>query len=116
VSLFFFKPVQVEQIDKDIHPSSPSIPNTHTQHNMPARKILIIAGTDGLILSPIQNLRSTRSPPSKIPPGTVRIEYKTTNVIPHLGGTGAADKDIGGGLQVHGIVGMSPACSAPFVQ
>jgi hypothetical protein len=78
---------------------------------MPARKILIIAGTDGLILSPIQNQRSTRSPPSKVPPGSVRIEYKTTDVIPHLGGAGAgADKDIG--LQVYGIVGMASSPAA----
>jgi len=39
-----------------------------------ARKVLIIAAIDGLILSPIQNSRNVRPSP---PYGSVKIDYKS---------------------------------------
>jgi hypothetical protein len=72
-----------------------------------ARKILIIAAIDGLILSPIQN---SRSPPAKVPPGSIRVDYKTQAISPYLNGD-AKQKILDAGehswIEAHGIVGMS---------
>ncbi|KAA8894626.1 SacI homology domain-containing protein [Sphaerosporella brunnea] len=77
-----------------------------------ARKILIISAADGLILSPIYNSRSTRFPP---PSGSVRIEYKTSNVVPHFGsGSKEREDEHLCRLEAHGIVGLltvSPSAS-----
>ncbi|KAI5802895.1 SacI homology domain-containing protein [Pyronema domesticum] len=72
-----------------------------------ARKILIIAALDGLILSPITNTRS-RSPPSKPVPGTVKLDYKTRAITPYLQGDVTKHSDTGEHSQIEaqGIVGL----------
>ncbi|KAI5851151.1 SacI homology domain-containing protein [Morchella snyderi] len=74
-----------------------------------ARKILIVAAIDGLILSPIQNSRSAPKPPQ-----SVKIDWKSKQILPH-----AARKEAGkakdeaaagavtpNGLEAHGIAGL----------
>lgn len=75
-----------------------------------ARKILIIAALDGLILSPITNTRS-RSPPSKPVPGTVKLDYKTRAITPYLQGDVTKHSDTGEHSQIEaqGIVGKFQA-------
>ncbi|KAF8535011.1 SacI homology domain-containing protein [Trichophaea hybrida] len=72
-----------------------------------ARKILIIAAIDGLILSPIQNSRS-RSPPAKVPPGSIRVDYKTQAISPYQVNGDAKQKPPDAGeharIEAHGIV------------
>ncbi|TGZ84853.1 hypothetical protein EX30DRAFT_376478 [Ascodesmis nigricans] len=67
-----------------------------------ARKLLIVAAIDGLVLSPLQNARSRSSPPQPSPP--VKLEYRT-NKITVL----TPDKktlDPSSGVEAHGIVGL----------
>ncbi|KAF8253597.1 hypothetical protein K440DRAFT_648422 [Wilcoxina mikolae CBS 423.85] len=74
-----------------------------------ARKILIIAAIDGLILSPIQNSRSC-SPPAKVPPGSIRVDYKTQAISPHHlnGDAKQTPLDVGehARIEAQGIVGL----------
>lgn len=77
-----------------------------------ARKILIVAAIDGLILTPLHNTRGTD--PKVPPPGAVRIDYKSKRIVPYLavvdGGGDGGDKDEVGcpsSLEAHGIAGLN---------
>lgn len=77
-----------------------------------ARKILIAAAIDGLILTPLHNTRGSN--PTGPPLGAVRIDYKSKQIVPYpvTTGAGAAGDDKGeaggpGSLEAHGIAGLN---------
>lgn len=80
-----------------------------------ARRLLIIAAVEGLLLTPLPHSNSSSrrgtpagsratSPSVVTPPGTVQIEYKTANVKATLTSKDGLRKKEEG-LEVHGIAG-----------
>lgn len=70
-----------------------------------ARKLLITAAIDGLILQPLQNSRS-RTPPSSPDSGSVKLEYKTNKLSSYTADKQLKLKDEGSSVEAHGIIGM----------
>ena len=83
--------------------------NTLESVKMPplARKILIIAAIDGLVLSPIQNSRNVRSSPLH---GSVRIDYKSKLISSYnpTAESQAAEtlSTLSSSVEAHGIAGL----------
>lgn len=71
-----------------------------------ARRLLIIAAIDGLILQPLQNSRS-RTPPTSPGAGGVKLEYKTNKIVPYTAGKQLGPKEEGSSVEAHGIVGRT---------
>lgn len=87
-----------------------------------ARKILIVAAIDGLILSPIQNSRSansnnTNNNTNNNIPKPVKIDWKSKQILPYAATASKDNKPkddappvaaAPNGLEAHGIAGNSP--------
>jgi len=74
-----------------------------------ARKILIIAAVEGLILAPLQqNSRASRSSPTaltKVPPGSIRVDYSTNRISARPEGQ-KTDAGESSRVEAHGIAGI----------
>ncbi|KAG0637033.1 hypothetical protein HOY80DRAFT_890365 [Tuber brumale] len=72
-----------------------------------ARKILVTAAIDGLVLSPIQNSRNVRPPPLH---GSVRIDYKSKLIFSYNpteeSQAAEALSTLSSSVEAHGIVGL----------
>ncbi|KAH8153430.1 uncharacterized protein LAJ45_02242 [Morchella importuna] len=83
-----------------------------------ARKILIVAAIDGLILSPIQNSRnnSNNNNNNNNTPKPVKIDWKSKQILPHAAAAASKDNNkpkddaaaavAPNGLEAHGIAGL----------
>ncbi|KAF8473433.1 SacI homology domain-containing protein [Kalaharituber pfeilii] len=85
-----------------------------------ARKLLIVAAVEGLLLLPLppngngsdENSKSRKNTPVASRPsspaltGTIRIDYKSTNVRKLLSANDEHRKERDAGLEVHGIAGL----------
>lgn len=75
-----------------------------------ARRLLITAAIDGLILQPLQNSRS-RTPPASPDGASVKLEYKTNKITPYATDKQLTLKEEGTSIEAHGIIGTKAEAS-----